>query len=155
MSNEQYYIGPDGMIHDTAEELPNIVSVDDKLRKAVQQFESLNKDLTRGMLRDPIAAAAAEAMGVPLQTKPSWWLRNVDGVVKSVAYRFYSSCITFLISYGVTRNTTISMTIGALDAVKVITYWGFDKIWDNSGWINKGWWTPKQGLPTPFDHLQD
>jgi adenylylsulfate kinase len=49
---------------------------------------------------------------------------------KSVMYRIYSSAITFLISYILTGNIIISISIGLIDSlVKIFSYYAFDEIW--------------------------
>lgn len=49
---------------------------------------------------------------------------------KAIVYRFYSSLITFLISYLLTRNLLASISIGVLDSVvKIFSYYFFDQVW--------------------------
>src|SRR5688500_167742 len=52
-------------------------------------------------------------------------------LLKAIIYRFYSSLITFLISYILTSNAIISLSIGLADAVvKIFSYYFFDEIWN-------------------------
>ena len=54
-------------------------------------------------------------------------------LLKAVMYRIYSSAITFLISYILTGNVFISLSIGLIDSlVKIFSYYVFDELWD---WI--------------------
>jgi adenylylsulfate kinase len=49
---------------------------------------------------------------------------------KAVLYRIYSSAITFLISYILTGNMIISLSISLIDSlVKIFSYYAFDEIW--------------------------
>src|SRR5258705_3872289 len=51
-------------------------------------------------------------------------------LLKAVVYRIYSSTITFLISYILTGNLIISLSIGLIDSsVKIFSYYFFDEIW--------------------------
>jgi len=53
-------------------------------------------------------------------------------IIKAVVYRFYSSLITFGISYLLTRNLVASISIGILDSlVKIFSYYLFDEIWSS------------------------
>ena len=50
--------------------------------------------------------------------------------VKAVVYRFYSSIITFIIAYLLTKNLVASISIGIIDSlVKIFSYYAFDEIW--------------------------
>ena len=50
--------------------------------------------------------------------------------VKAVVYRFYSSIITFIIAYLLTKNLVASISIGIIDLlVKIFSYYAFDEIW--------------------------
>jgi adenylylsulfate kinase len=50
---------------------------------------------------------------------------------KSIAYRIVSSLITVLISYLVTKNIKVGLSIGLLDLLfKIINYYTFDTIWE-------------------------
>lgn len=52
-------------------------------------------------------------------------------LLKAVIYRLYSSAITFLISYILTGNLIIALSIGLIDSlVKIFSYYAFDEIWD-------------------------
>jgi len=54
-------------------------------------------------------------------------------LLKAVLYRIYSSAITFLISYLLTGNVILSLSIGLIDSlVKIFSYYAFDELWD---WI--------------------
>ena len=45
-------------------------------------------------------------------------------------YRIYSSAITFLISYMLTGNLILSLSIGLIDSiVKIFSYYAFDELW--------------------------
>jgi|GEM_PF-2128648 len=49
---------------------------------------------------------------------------------KAVLYRIYSSAITFLISYILTGNMIVSISISLIDSlVKIFSYYAFDEIW--------------------------
>jgi adenylylsulfate kinase len=49
---------------------------------------------------------------------------------KAVIYRFYSSIITFIISYILTKNLAASITIGVVDSlIKIFSYYFFDEVW--------------------------
>jgi len=51
-------------------------------------------------------------------------------LIKAVVYRFYSSIITFLIAYLLTKNLVASISIGVIDSlVKIFSYYAFDEIW--------------------------
>jgi len=51
---------------------------------------------------------------------------------KAVIYRFFSVIVTFLITFAVTGNTTISLSISALDFIgKTLLYFVFDISWNN------------------------
>lgn len=52
------------------------------------------------------------------------------GILKAVVYRIYSSVITIIISYLLTRNLATSLGIGLVDSfIKIISYFYFDKVW--------------------------
>ena len=54
-------------------------------------------------------------------------------LLKAIVYRIYSSAITFLISYLITGNIIISISISLIDSlVKIFSYYAFDEIW---AWI--------------------
>ena len=54
-------------------------------------------------------------------------------LLKAIVYRIYSSAITFLISYILTGNLIISLSIGLIDSlVKIFSYYGFEELW---AWI--------------------
>ncbi len=51
-------------------------------------------------------------------------------LIKAVVYRFYSSIITFIIAYLLTKNLVASISIGIIDSlVKIFSYYAFDEIW--------------------------
>lgn len=51
-------------------------------------------------------------------------------LLKAIVYRVYSSVITFCISYLLTGNLVISVSIGLLDSFfKIFSYYVFDEIW--------------------------
>ena len=51
-------------------------------------------------------------------------------VIKAVVYRFYSSIITFIIAYLLTKNLVASISIGIIDSlIKIFSYYAFDEIW--------------------------
>lgn len=55
---------------------------------------------------------------------------NTSTLLKAVSYRVYSSLITFVISYVITRNVLASVSIGVIDTlVKVGSYYLFDEVW--------------------------
>lgn len=50
---------------------------------------------------------------------------------KSISYRIYSSLITVIISWIVTKNIVISLSIGFFDSlIKIASYYYFDNIWE-------------------------
>ena len=51
-------------------------------------------------------------------------------LIKAVVYRFYSSIITFIIAYLLTKNLVASVSIGIIDSfIKIFSYFAFDEIW--------------------------
>lgn len=51
-------------------------------------------------------------------------------LVKAIVYRVYSTLITFLISWILTGNWIIAVSIGLADTlVKIFSYYAFDEIW--------------------------
>jgi len=51
-------------------------------------------------------------------------------LVKALLYRIYSSAITFLISYILTGNIIVSLSISLIDSlVKIFSYYAFDELW--------------------------
>jgi adenylylsulfate kinase len=57
---------------------------------------------------------------------------NYNKLSKSIVYRFVSSLITFTISYLVTRNVKVGLSIGSLDLIfKIINYYTFDSVWES------------------------
>lgn len=51
-------------------------------------------------------------------------------LLKAVAYRLYSSVITFLIAFIFTGNLLASLSIGVVDSlVKIFSYYFFDEMW--------------------------
>ena len=51
-------------------------------------------------------------------------------LIKAVIYRIYSSIITFLIAYLLTKNLVASISIGIIDSlVKIFSYYFFDELW--------------------------
>lgn len=51
-------------------------------------------------------------------------------MIKSTVYRFYSMLVTMIVSFIWTGNWVLAASIGLADsAVKIITYYGFEKIW--------------------------
>ncbi len=56
---------------------------------------------------------------------------NYNKLSKSIVYRIVSSLITVTISYLVTKNIKVGLSIGALDLLfKIINYYTFDTIWE-------------------------
>ena len=50
--------------------------------------------------------------------------------IKAVVYRFYSSIITFIIAYLLTKNLVASISIGIIDSlIKIFSYYAFDELW--------------------------
>jgi uncharacterized membrane protein len=57
-------------------------------------------------------------------------ISKVRHIAKSVSYRIYSSCITFLIANIVTSNTKLSVTIATSDfLIKIFTYYIHERVW--------------------------
>ena len=55
---------------------------------------------------------------------------NKKKIVKGVIYRFYSSLITFTISFILTQQFLVSLSIGILDSViKIFSYYLFEVLW--------------------------
>ena len=55
---------------------------------------------------------------------------NTATLLKAISYRVYSSLITFVISYVITRNWLASLSIGVIDTlVKIGSYYLFDEVW--------------------------
>ncbi len=51
-------------------------------------------------------------------------------VIKSISYRFYSTCITITIASFVTGNTKLAFTIGGADfIIKIFTYYIHERVW--------------------------
>jgi len=51
-------------------------------------------------------------------------------LIKAVVYRFYSSIITFLIAFILTKNLVASISIGIIDSlIKIFSYYFFDELW--------------------------
>jgi adenylylsulfate kinase len=58
-------------------------------------------------------------------------LINYNKLSKSIVYRCVSSSITVLVSYFLTKNFKLGLSIGAIDlCFKIINYYTFDNIWD-------------------------
>jgi len=58
---------------------------------------------------------------------------NKRQLIKSIVYRVYSSVFTFLISYILTGNVILSLSIGVIDSlVKVFSYYAFDELWNRA-----------------------
>ncbi|HEX7413479.1 MAG TPA: adenylyl-sulfate kinase [Bacteroidia bacterium] len=58
-------------------------------------------------------------------------LINKKNILKSIVYRVYSFVVMFLIAFGVTGNSKVSLTLGFLESFfKIVTYYWFDMIWD-------------------------
>lgn len=55
---------------------------------------------------------------------------NKQKILKAVIYRIYSSLITFIISFVLTQNLLISLSIGVLDSlIKIVSYYFFELLW--------------------------
>ena len=51
-------------------------------------------------------------------------------LIKAIVYRIYSSIITFIIAYLLTKNLVASISIGIIDSlIKIFSYYAFDEIW--------------------------
>jgi adenylylsulfate kinase len=51
-------------------------------------------------------------------------------LIKAIVYRCYSSVITFIIAYLLTKNLLASISIGIIDSlIKIFSYYAFDEIW--------------------------
>lgn len=58
-------------------------------------------------------------------------LLNYNKLIKSVCYRIISSTITILISFFITGNFKVGLSIGLIDLVfKITNYYYFDLIWE-------------------------
>ena len=60
-------------------------------------------------------------------------------LIKAIVYRFYSSIITFIIAYLLTKNLVASISIGIIDSlIKIFSYYAFDEVWAKlTGFKNK------------------
>lgn len=55
-------------------------------------------------------------------------------IIKAVSYRFYSTCITFTLSWLVTGTMKVALLIGGSDFfVKIATYYIYERIWNRFG----------------------
>lgn len=53
-------------------------------------------------------------------------------MIKSIVYRIYAFIITFVVSFIITGDTKISLTIGVIEnIIKISTYYFFDLLWEN------------------------
>ncbi len=56
---------------------------------------------------------------------------NTKKIIKSTVYRIYSMTVTMIVSFITTGNWMLAATIGLADSsVKILTYYGFETIWD-------------------------
>ncbi len=56
---------------------------------------------------------------------------NSNKVLKSICYRIVSSTVTFLITFFLTGNVKLALSIGMFDTIfKIINYYGFDVLWE-------------------------
>jgi len=52
-------------------------------------------------------------------------------MIKSIVYRLYSSIVTFIVAYIITKDIQLSIVLGLVENfIKIITYYWFDIIWD-------------------------
>ena len=62
---------------------------------------------------------------------------NKISLIKALSYRILGTGSTFLISYFLTKNASVSLGIAAFEFVfKVVLYYFHDRIWDNLTKIN-------------------
>jgi adenylylsulfate kinase len=55
---------------------------------------------------------------------------NKIKLLKAIAYRLYSSIITFTIAFLLTKNLLASISIGIIDSlIKIFSYYAFDEVW--------------------------
>jgi len=58
-------------------------------------------------------------------------MNHTSDLIKSIIYRIYSSVITFLISYSITRKASVSLSIGSADFfIKIMSYFFYEKMWN-------------------------
>lgn len=58
-------------------------------------------------------------------------LIDKKNMIKSIVYRLYSFLVTFAISFAITGNVKLSLTLGFLENFfKIVTYYWFDIVWD-------------------------
>ena len=59
-------------------------------------------------------------------------------LIKAISYRFYSTCITFTLSWLVTGTVRTAALIGGSDFfVKIVTYYIYERIWNRFGFGRK------------------
>lgn len=52
-------------------------------------------------------------------------------LIKSIIYRIYSSFITFLISYSITKKASIGLSIGIADFfIKILSYFFYERVFN-------------------------
>lgn len=62
--------------------------------------------------------------------------KNLLIVLKSILYRIYSSLITFLITYAITKEVSLGVFVSVSDfIIKIFTYYIYEFAWDKI--INK------------------
>lgn len=55
-------------------------------------------------------------------------------IIKAISYRFYSTCITFTLSWLVTGTMKTAVLIGGSDFfVKIGTYYFYERVWNRFG----------------------
>ncbi len=65
---------------------------------------------------------------------------NIRSIVKTITWRITGSLATFLISYWITGNLTMSGTIAIIQiTANTILYYLHERVWNKIGWGRKNW----------------
>jgi uncharacterized membrane protein len=65
---------------------------------------------------------------------------NIRSIVKTITWRITGSLATFLISYWITGNLTMSGTIAIIQVTaNTILYYLHERVWNKIGWGRKNW----------------
>ena len=65
---------------------------------------------------------------------------NIRSIIKTITWRITGSLATFLISYWITGNLTMSSTIAIIQVTaNTILYYLHERVWNKIGWGRKNW----------------
>jgi len=65
---------------------------------------------------------------------------NIRSIIKTITWRITGSLATFLISYWITGNLTMSGTIAIIQiTANTILYYLHERVWNKIGWGRKNW----------------